>query len=502
MEQRKSYSGGQYDKSYATKVTIILGSLMLLTGYIEAMLTPSLLSMAKDFTVTYSQIALVLSLYVVGGVALTPVFGKLGDIYGKKRMLSIVLVIYLIAAVSTSISANYEVLLLSRTIQGIGLAIFPLGSALAREEFPREIIPKVQAIFGSLFGASFAIGLPIGSYVSNSLGWRYTYYTAIPFLIVAIIFAILTIRESRYKRQNATVDYAGAILLAAFLAILVLFVSEGSSWGWPSLGSITNLFSGSISSSEVTSLLIILDFVLLLPLIRNERRLLMNKKEPIFNFRLLTNRNVVLAYVVGLIAEFALFLATITLTYRLEYPVPAGFGKDIFVAGITVTPFAIGSILGGIMASTLINKAGAKPMTIAGTIVAALGFLLEATIPGYTLLWMYSIICGIGVVMILGTLFNFVIFSVEPKDMGMATAMEGTFFNVGSSIGSPVAAAVLTTFTTTYIIGSFPLKLASHAAFSLVFILAAIALVISGMLVLLTKEVLMTGRQKGVKNEY
>ena len=170
MEQKKSYSGGQYDKSYATKVTIILGSLMLLTGYIEAMLTPSLLSMAKDFTVTYSQIALVLSLYVVGGVALTPVFGKLGDIYGKKRMLSVVLVIYLIAAISTSISANYEVLLLSRTIQGIGLAIFPLGSALAREEFPREIIPKVQAIFGSLFGASFAIGLPIGSYVSNSLG--------------------------------------------------------------------------------------------------------------------------------------------------------------------------------------------------------------------------------------------------------------------------------------------------------------------------------------------
>ncbi len=502
MEQMKSYSGGQYDKSYATKVTIILGSLMLLTGYIEAMLTPSLLSMAKDFTVTYSQIALVLSLYVVGGVALTPVFGKLGDIYGKKRMLSVVLVIYLIAAIFTSISANYEVLLLSRTIQGIGLAIFPLGSALAREEFPREIIPKVQAIFGSLFGASFAIGLPIGSYVSNSLGWRYTYYTAIPFLIVAIIFAMFIIKESRYKRQNVKVDYAGAVLLAAVLATFVLFVSEGSSLGWPSLGSIMKLFSGSISLSDLTSLLIILDFVLLFPLILQEKSLLRNQKEPIFNFRLLTNRNVVLAYVVGLIAEFALFLATITLTYRLEYPVPAGFGKDIFISGITLTPFAIGSILGGIMASTLINKTGAKPMTIAGTIVAAVGFLLEATIPSYTLLWVYSIVCGIGVVMILGTLFNFVIFSVDPREMGMATGMQGTFNNVGSSIGSPVAAAILTTFTATYYIGSFPLKLASHAAFSLVFILAAIALVISGMLVLLAKEVLTTGRRGDVKNEH
>ena len=86
--------------------------------------------------------------------------------------------------------------------------------------------------------------------------------------------------------------------------------------------------------------------------------------------------------------------------------------------------------------------------------------------------------------------------------MGMATGMQGTFNNVGSSIGSPVAAAILTTFTATYYIGSFPLKLASHAAFSLVFILAAIALVISGMLVLLTKEVLTTRRQRDVKNEH
>ena len=498
MEREKSYSGGQYDRSYATKVTIILGSLMLLTGYIEAMLTPSLLSMAKDFKVTYSQIALVLSLYVVGGVALTPVFGKLGDIYGKKKMLSVVLVIYSIAAIFTSISGNYEVLFLSRTIQGIGLAIFPLGSALAREEFPREIIPKVQAIFGSLFGASFAIGLPIGSYVSNSFGWRYTYYTAIPFLIVAIIFAIIAIKESTYKRANATVDYAGAILLAAFLSIFVLFVSEGSSWGWPSLGSIMNLLTGSIGLSEVTSFLIILDFVLLLPLTLHERHLLRKQKEPIFNFKLLTNRNVVVAYLVGLIAEFALFLATITLTYRLEYPVPAGFGKDIFEAGITVTPFAIGSILGGVMASTLINKTGAKPMTIAGTIVAASGFLLEATMPGYTLLWVYSIVCGIGVVMILGTLFNFVIFSVDPREMGMATGMQGTFNNVGSSIGSPVAAAILTTFTATYFVGSFPVKLASQEAFSIVFILSAFASVISGILVLLTKEVLTTRKRKEV----
>ncbi len=474
---------------------------MLLTGYIEAMLTPSLLSMSKDFGVTYSEIALVLSLYVVGGVAMTPVFGKLGDLYGKKKIISVVLVIYTIAAISASLSANFSMLLLSRAFQGSGLAIFPLGSALAREEFPKELIPKVQAIFGSLFGASFAIGLPIGSYVSNSLGWRFTYFTAIPLLIVAVIFAIFIIRESRYKRPNASIDYIGAVLLSALLGMFVLFISEGSSWGWPTLSSMATLFTGLITTSNLTSLLIVLIIILFPPLVTYEKRQLRNGLEPILSFKLLSNRNVILAYAIGLIAEFGLFLATITLTYRLEYPAPAGFGKDIFAAGLTVTPFAIGSVFGGVLASVLINKTGARRMTLAGTIVAASGFLLEAMIPGYTLLWVYSIVCGIGIVMVLGTLSNFVIFSVDPKDMGMATGMQGTFYDVGSSLGSPVAAAVLTTFTTTYVIGSFSFKLASHAAFVYVFVLAAIALLIGGILVFLTREVLIRKKPVGVRNK-
>ena len=141
-------------------------------------------------------------------------------------------------------------------------------------------------------------------------------------------------------------------------------------------------------------------------------------------------------------------------------------------------------------------------MTIAGTIVAAAGFLFEATIPSYTLLWVYSMVCGVGVVMILGTLSNFVIFSVNPREIGMATGMQSTFYNVGSSIGSPVAAAILTTFTVTYVEGAFSLRLASHPAFSYVFVFAAIALLVTGMLALLTNEVLTKKRQEGVKSEY
>ena len=204
----------------------------------------------------------------------------------------------------------------------------------------------------------------------------------------------------------------------------------------------------------------------------------------------------VLTYVIGLIVQFGLFLATVALTYRLEYPVPAGFGKDILDAGITVTPFALGSVFGGILSATLINRAGAKRMSMAGMIVGASGFLLEATVPGYTLLWVYSIICGIGIAVTLGSLSNFVIFSVDPRDMGIATGMQGTFYNVGASMGSPEAAAILTTFTTRYLIGSFPVNLASTLAFSYVFVLAAVVFLLGGGLVVLSREVIAKNREE------
>lgn len=501
VNQWNSQPSEGFDRRYAWNVTLILVCLIILIGYIEAMLTPSLISIADDFKVSYSQVTLVLALYVVGGVAMTPVFGKLGDIFGKKRMLSIALVVYTLSVISTAFSRNFSLLLLSRTFQGVGLAIFPLGSALAREEFPRDMIPKVQAIFGAFFGASFAIGLPIGSFVSNSFGWRYTYYTAIPLVIIAVAVAILTIKESKFKRSGASVDYVGALLLSAVLSMFVLFVSEGSTWGWPSVSSLMELASGNIGDSTLTTALIIGVLILVFPLLIYENRHNRKGREPILNFKILTTRNVALTYVIGLIVQFGLFLATVTLTYRLEYPIPAGFGKDILTAGLSVTPFAVGSVFGGILSAVLINRAGAKKMSMLGTLLGAVGFLLEATIPGYTLLWVYSIVCGIGIAMTLGTLTNFVIFSVDPRDMGIATGMQGTFYNVGASMGSPVAAAILTTYTAKYVVGTFQISLASSMAFTYVFVLAAVAFLAAGALVAFSREVI-TGSRKGMPVKY
>ncbi|MDE1767985.1 MAG: MFS transporter, partial [Candidatus Micrarchaeota archaeon] len=131
-----------YDKKYINRALILFSAFAILVLYIETMLIPSLPSIGRQYHVDAAETSLIVSLYLVSGVALSPVIGKLGDIYGKKRVLNYILPIYLVAVGLTGFSPNFEFLLISRTIQGIGLTIFALLISLIQEEFPREMVPK------------------------------------------------------------------------------------------------------------------------------------------------------------------------------------------------------------------------------------------------------------------------------------------------------------------------------------------------------------------------
>ncbi len=223
-----------YDKRYAMKSLLLFAGFVIMVMYIETMLIPSLPSISKQFNIDAAQVSLVLSMYLVSGVALNPIIGKLGDIYGKKKILVRVMIAYTIAVAMTGFAPSFTILLALRTIQGIGLTIFPLAISLIQEQFPKDKVPQALGIVGAMFGAGAAIGLPIGSFVSNAFGWQTTYHTAVPFVALFSILIYFYIKESKYTRPNVKVDYKGAVGLAAFLALLVFALSNGSVFGWTS----------------------------------------------------------------------------------------------------------------------------------------------------------------------------------------------------------------------------------------------------------------------------
>ncbi len=460
-----------FDRSYAWRIMAIMSVLVMIVMYIEGMLTPSLPSIAADFHVSIAQVSLVLSVYLVTGVAMSPIAGKLGDVYGKKRVMTVVLIVYTAAVSVTGFSPTFGFMVASRAVQGIGLTIFPLAMSLVREEFPKEMVPRAQGILSALFGAGFAVSLPLGSFVSNAYGWQFTYHTAIPFVLAATIACILFLRESPYRRPNAYIDYAGAGLLAGSLAAFVLGLSQGPSWGWSSAGVVALLVAGA---------------VLLVPVLWVERSRYRTGKDAILDPRMLGRRNVMVTNLVLAISGFGMFLAFQALDYRMEYPAPVGFGLSIFQTGLSFVAFAAPMMVVAPIAGILVTRLGTKPLTMLGCGVSSVAFLLATQAGTIDELLGVMALIGAGLAILNAAVINLLVLTVEPRDMGLATSMNAVFRNVGSAIGAPLAGSLLSTFTIVVYGATWP----SATAFHYAYLIAAVAFAAGIVITVFAREVL------------
>ena len=469
-----------FDPHYANRIMLVLMGIVTVVLYIEGMLIPSLPSIQGDFHVDAAQASLIVSSYAVSGVALSPVVGKLGDIYGKRRILAGVMLAYAAAVSVTGFSPTFSFMIAARTVQGIGLTIMPLGMALMREEFPRELVPRAQGLLSAMFGIGFAVSLPLGSFVSQYYGWRDTYHTAIPFVVLLTILVILLVRESPYRRPSARVDYLGAAFLGGGLAGVVVALSQGESWGW---------------TSPLTLGFAIGGLALFVPFALYERWWKRRGLEPIVDGKLLAERNVAVTNVVLTVAGLGMYLALFTLIYQFEYP-PASGGYNahfnptslnILGAGLSILPLALTMTGVAIVASFAISWTGVKPLALAGSGVTALGFYVVSVAHSLDQALLSEVVIGAGIALLNASIINLLVLTVDPKDMGQATAMNNVFRNVGGSVGAPIAGSLLAT----YILTSGPYAgLAAHAAFRYAFWIASLVTLVGGIAVVFGQEVI------------
>ncbi len=473
-----------FDRHYANRVMLLLAGVVLVVLYIEGMLTPSLPTIQRDFGVDAGQVTLVISAYAAAGVALSPVIGKLGDIYGKRKVMIAVMFTYAAAVTVTGFSPNFAFMVGARTIQGVGLTIMPLGMSLMREEFPREMVPRAQGILSAMFGIGFAVSLPLGSLVSQDYGWRWTYHSAVPFVIAMAILLLLLVKESPYRRPNTRVDYLGALFLGLGLAGIVAALSQGEYWGW---------------SSPLTLGFAALGAIMFVPFVLIERRLTGQKREPIVDVHLLRERNVTVTNVVLTVAGLGMYMALFTLIYQFEYPLASGgynaacstlvscnFG--ILSAGIDILPLAAGMTIVALIASVVVSRVGVKPLAFTGGLVTALGFGLEAFATTLSTALVVEVVIGAGIGLLNASIINLLVLTVDPKDMGQATAMNNVFRNVGGSVGAPIAGSLLATYLLTS--GPFSGLFPAHLAFQYAYFFAAGITAVGTMTVFVAEEVL------------
>jgi len=472
-----------FDRHYANRVMLLLAGVVLVVLYIEGMLTPSLPTIQADFGVDAAQVTLIISAYAAAGVALSPVIGKLGDIHGKRKVMVAVMFTYAAAVTVTGFSPNFTFMVVARTIQGIGLTIMPLGMSLMREEFPKEMVPRAQGILSAMFGIGFAISLPLGSWVSQDYGWRWTYHSAIPFVVIMAVLLFLLVKESPYRRPETRIDYLGALFLGLGLAGIVAALSQGETWGW---------------TSPLTLGFVVFGVAMFVPFAVVERGLTVTKREPIVDMRLLGERNVTVTNVVLTVAGLGMYLALFSLIYQFEFPLASGAYNascisglkcsfNILTAGIDILPLALGMTAVALVTSVVVSRVGVKPLAITGGMVIALGFLLESFATTLTTALVIEVVIGAGMGLLNASIINLLVLTVDPKDMGQATAMNNVFRNVGGSLGAPLAGSLLAT----YILTSGPaIGFPSHLAFQYAFWIAAAITVVGTITVFFAQEVL------------
>jgi EmrB/QacA subfamily drug resistance transporter len=439
-------------------ILIILGFMAVMVMFTESMLIPALPTLQVEFNTTETWASWILTIYLVVGTIATPIFGKLGDAYGKKKMLLICMTLYTFGVTVNGFAWNLQSLLGFRALQGLGMAMFPLAFAIIRDEFPPERVAMSTGIVSAMFGVGTAVGLVLGAWITDNFGWRMTYHSIIPVAVGVTLVAAYKLKESPILTPSK-VDIAGATAFSVAILSFLVAMTEGERWGWT-------------SQNTLGLLGVALIFIVLFVAI--ETRM----KDPMINLAVLSRRNVFFTNMTAFVVGLTMFMMFQAITYLVRSPAPIGFGSSIFDAGLIQVPGAIVLLAVGPIAGMLVNKRGAKLPLVLGAAVLAVSFYFFYAFNSTKLEIVFDVIVmavGMGLMMV--SMINIIIQSVSQAQTGIATAMNTIFRTIGGVVGPTIAGVYLARYKSPITIPTprglivGPL-LPNHTAFDYIFLTA------------------------------
>ncbi len=453
----------------ATRTLLVLTGVALLVNYVETMVIPGVPKIQSDFGTTANVASWITSAYLIVGSAVAPLFGKLGDVYGRKRMFLVSLSFYMVGVAMAGFSPTIYFLIFARALQGVGIAILPLGLAIITQVFPRDKIATAQGVISGTFAIGAAAGLIFGSYVVQSLGWQYAFYTALA--ASATLFAASTklLQRDSPSGSSKSVDYVGAGTLMSGISLLLVYITEGPSLGWLGQEELAFLLSGIL----LTSLFFLYES---------------RKSSPLIQLGLLRVRNVLVANLMGILSGIALFLLFFAVVYYTQLPSGFGLGLGIADSGWTLAPSALGMLVGGAVIGKFIRKSGPRPALVLGAALSAVGLamLILARTTAYFVA-IDSAVALTGIEFLIVPIVNMIAISLPRETTAVGLGMNTMLRNIGGALGPVVATTLMTTYTdsVTYatqgheVVVALPSTTAFNLIFGLGIALAAIAFLIS-----------------------
>jgi EmrB/QacA subfamily drug resistance transporter len=414
------------DRVHPNLILAVLSLAGLAYAVLSSAVIPALPTFQHDLHTGETGAAWLLTGFLLSASVGTAIIGRLGDIYGKERLLLWTLLVLAAGTLLAAVSSSLALLIVARVIQGVAGGIFPLAFAIARDEFPAERVAGSIGLMSSILGVGGGLGLVVGGLIIEHLGWHWLFWIPLAVTLLAAAATWKFIPESPV-RSPGRVNWVSGGLMSIGICALLVAVAQTTVWGWGSpktlgLAVVGLVFSGVWIATEVRS------------------------DHPLVDMTMMRIRGVWTTNLAAFMLGAGMYSSFIVLPQFAQLPKSTGFGfgASVVVSSLYLLPSALGMGLLGTAAGRVARRFGSKFALITGTAIAALAFAFAAIAHAHPYdMLITSTLLGIGIGLAFSALGNLIVQAVPPTQTGVASGMNTVMRTLGGALGGQLSATFI-----------------------------------------------------------
>ena len=414
-------------------VVAVLAFAGIVVSLMQTLVIPIVPELPKLLNAEASDTAWAVTATLLAASVATPVVGRLGDMFGKRRMLLLSIVLLVSGSVVCGLADSLVPMIVGRALQGLAAAVVPLGISVMRDALPADRLAGSTALMSASLGVGGALGLPAAAFIADNWNWHILFWVSAALGTVAFVLVLLIVPESKV-RTGGRFDLVGSLGLSAGLVSLLLAVSKGGDWGWTS-GTTLGLGAAAV--------------VILLSWGRWELR----SPQPLVDLRTTAKPQVLFTNLASVALGFSMFAMSLVLPQLLQLPSQTGYGlgKSMLTVGLVLAPQGLVMMAMSAVSAGVTKAKGPKVTLMIGALIVAAGYGLDIVLMSEVWhLVLVSCVIGAGVGFTYGALPALIMGAVDPSQTGAANSLNTLMRSLGTSFASALAGVILAQMTTDY----------------------------------------------------
>ncbi|MFJ1972548.1 MFS transporter [Streptomyces sp. NPDC087903] len=414
-------------------VVAVLALAGIVVSLMQTLVIPIVPELPKLLDAPASDTAWAVTATLLAASVATPVVGRLGDMFGKRRMLLVSIVLLVSGSVVCALSDSLVPMIIGRALQGLAAAVVPLGISIMRDVLPAERLAGSTALMSASLGVGGALGLPSAAFIADNFDWHLLFWVSAALGTLALVLVVLIVPESKV-RAGGRFDLVGSLGLSAGLVSLLLAVSKGGDWGWTSA---TTLGLGAAA------------VVILLSWGFYELR----AKQPLVDLRTTAKKQVLFTNLASVALGFSMFAMSLVLPQLLQLPTQTGYGlgKSMMTVGLVLAPQGLVMMAMSAVSAGVTKAKGPKVTLMIGALIVAAGYGVSLVLMSEVWhLVLVSCVIGAGVGFTYGALPALIMGAVDPTQTGAANSLNTLMRSLGTSFASALAGVILAQMTTDF----------------------------------------------------